>query len=134
MAQLHPQPYPLPDPDYSVRYPQLDAHDQAFKSLLERSDALPEGQYVGKMIGWGRGDGTAWYLVTCMRPITLQWVPVGDAWQVEEALIRGLNRQDIKALSTVHSLPAEVERPADPPPVLRDESQTPLLQRMQEGE
>lgn len=44
----------------------------------------------------GVADGCAYYMVTCLRPLTLCHIPVGDCWHVPVAHLRGLNLEDIK--------------------------------------
>ena len=71
---------------------------EAFEKLLAASEALPTGQLVGRLLRLGRGDGYAWYIITSEKPLTLQWVPYSDAWQIEGALIRGLRIADVQAM------------------------------------
>lgn len=63
--------------------------------LIEVSNNLPDGEVVGTVLMYPRGDGAAVYIVTKASPLTVQWVKTGDAWQVEAALIRGLRKADI---------------------------------------
>lgn len=67
----------------------------ALIKLMDVSNNLPEGQVVGAVLSWPRGDGAAYYIVTKEKPLTLQWIPYSDAWQVEYALIKGLDKADI---------------------------------------
>lgn len=69
--------------------------DQMFDVLQAESDKLKPSEIVSGLIRWGRGDGYALYRVCKDKPLTLEHVPFGDAWTVEAALIRGLNRQDV---------------------------------------
>ena len=54
-------------------------------------------------IGWDNimhfpvADGKALYKVVKEKPLTLQHIPYGDAYQVQPALIRGLNFSDLEA-------------------------------------
>ena len=98
MARVAAAPHVLPEPDYKNYDPRTDPHEVAFQKLLEESKALPEGQLVGALISWPRGDGRAWYRVTAERPLTLQHVPYGDAWTVEPALLRGLRKADVEEM------------------------------------
>ena len=100
MATLDSTPYPIPEPDYSalgeIPYDQMpDA--LALADLQQKASTidLDNGEIVGGILRWQRADGYAMYLVTKDRPLTLQHIPFGDAWTVEAALIRGLNRNDV---------------------------------------
>lgn len=74
------------------------ADSAALDKLRAVSDALPEGEIVGALLNWSRGDGRAYYVVTKERPLTLAWVPTGDRYSVEAALIRGLTKADVLAM------------------------------------
>jgi hypothetical protein len=94
MAKLDPTPYPLPPIDYA-HFGRDGAHEKAFDALAARSATLGEGEYVGALINWQIADGYASYLVTSMRPVTLQHVPFGDAYTVHPETIRGLRKADV---------------------------------------
>jgi hypothetical protein len=51
---------------------------------------------TGSLIKFGRGDGYAFYVVTKHDPLTVRHIAIGDAWQAERALIRGLLRDDVR--------------------------------------
>jgi hypothetical protein len=51
---------------------------------------------LGETIKFPRGDGYARYMVWNTRPLQLVWLQLGDAWSVEDALIRGLRVSDVK--------------------------------------
>lgn len=53
---------------------------------------------LGEVIRFQRGDGYAQFVVWNLEPLELIWLETGDAWDVEDALIRGLNIQDITAM------------------------------------
>jgi hypothetical protein len=57
----------------------------------------PDDELVGEVIRWPRGDGYALYMVWSTRPLELVWIEVGDAWSVEDALIRGTTIADVRA-------------------------------------
>lgn len=99
MARLDPEPYPLPElknVDFGAF--EESEHYKAYKKLVEASEDLPDGKVVGALLRWQRGDGFAVYRVTKARPLTVQHVPYMDAWTVEDALIRGLNKNDVLAI------------------------------------
>ena len=97
MAKLDPHAYPMPDLDhFDGDWRAADAAQMAvFDRLVATSNALPPDELVGALLSWQRGDGCAYYLVTKERPLTLQWVPFMDNWQVENALIRGITKADV---------------------------------------
>ena len=98
MATLAANPYPLPPLDYrsGVPYEQQPNHVELMR-LIEESDNLDldAGEIVGGVLKWQRADGYAWYRVSKERPLTLQFIDTGDGYTVEDALIRGLNKQDV---------------------------------------
>ncbi len=51
---------------------------------------------TGSLLRWQRADGYAYYVVTKHSPLTVANLPIGDAWQVEPALIRGLRAEDVR--------------------------------------
>jgi hypothetical protein len=56
----------------------------------------PGNARVGEIIRWPRGAGDALYMVWDTRPLSLVWVKIGDAWSVEDALIRGTTLADVR--------------------------------------
>src|SRR4051812_791830 len=96
MARLDPNPYPFPDWEcYDDIYEGFAAQDAAMQELMAASDALPEGTIKGTVLRFPVADGYAVYVVTKEKPLTIAWVPYLDRWDVQPALIRGLNRNDI---------------------------------------
>lgn len=98
MAKLEATSVPFPEPDYKSSVP-FDQQPDAlqFKAMQEVSNNLDldAGEIVGGILRWQRGDGYAFYVVTKDRPLTVRHLGYMDAWQVEDALIRGLNKQDV---------------------------------------
>jgi hypothetical protein len=72
--------------------------EAALAQLEAVSAALPEGEIVGGLISFPRGDGRAIYRVTKANPLTLQHVPFMDAWEMDAATIRGLRRIDVERM------------------------------------
>lgn len=97
MARLG-EPITLPEPDWSLRDYTSSPDTVAFNALQATSDALPLGQITGFICRWQRGDGYAYYLVTSERPLTLRRIAYMDDWSVEDALIRGLQSEDVLAM------------------------------------
>lgn len=94
MAVLDPTPYPIGAMTPGVHHRQWPCTLE-FERLTQISDSLPDGQVVGAVLSWPRADGYAHYLVTADEPLTLQHIPYIDAWSVEPALIKGLDRDDV---------------------------------------
>jgi len=71
MAKLDnvPAPGPWNDLDYNnipVGFDfnaQYEREEAALLALQEKSDALADGEVVGGLLSWGRGDGSAFYLL-----------------------------------------------------------------------
>lgn len=97
MANLHPEPYPLPEFEFDPDFTKWNdmPHEVEMNRLLEASSALPPGEYLGRVLRWQRADGYAYYLVTSLDPLEIQWIPFLDRWQIEPALIRGLDLNDV---------------------------------------
>ncbi len=98
MAQLDKKPAPgdfshRPGEPFDVFYNRTSAE---YKKLTDVSDNLKPGEIVGAVLQFPAADGYALYRVSKERPLTLQHIPFGDAWQVDPALIRGLRRVDIE--------------------------------------
>ena len=111
MARLDKYRYPLPwrdrlearlkdlsKPQSSDWQKEMEDEDAAFSALRKKSESLKGDAVVGAIMSWPRGDGCAYYIVTNEKPLTLQWIPYGDAWTVEAALIRGTTKEDILAV------------------------------------
>ena len=77
---------------------EMESEGAAFSALRKKSESLKGDAVVGAIMSWPRGDGCAYYIVTNEKPLTLQWIPYGDAWTVEAALIRGTTKEDILAV------------------------------------
>ena len=57
------------------------------------------GDLVGEELRWPRADGYARYMIVSQAPnLVLAHLEIGDAWQVEEALIRGLRLADAQQM------------------------------------
>ena len=96
MAVLSAKPAPGNWVDFS-KYDESSSEkaDKSFEDLQKISDSLPEGKVVGYIFSEPHADGYALYLVTKDRPLTLAHIPHGDAWELPDAHIRGLQRSDI---------------------------------------
>lgn len=101
MAKLDPRPYPVPSLPFGCDSAALtaafQAHDAIYEKLQAASVALPEGEVVGAFLTFPVGDGRACYLVVRAHPLTLQHVPVVDAYQIPSAHVRGITRREVLA-------------------------------------
>lgn len=63
---------------------------------------------LGEVIKWGRADGYAMYMVYNVKPFQLIHLPLGDAYQVEDALIRGLRLKDVQEMIDYEKMIQEI--------------------------
>jgi hypothetical protein len=100
MAKVYLAPIDPPEVDY-VNF-DLEAYDRANNEYLEELAALAKqngtSDLLGEVVRWPRGDGYAQYLIWRTSPLELIWLKIGDAWSVEEALIRGLRVSDVREM------------------------------------
>ena len=66
--------------------------------LADRAKMNGTNPLLGEVVSWPRGDGYAQYMVWQTKPLQLIHLAIGDAWQVEDVLIRGLRVADIRAM------------------------------------
>jgi hypothetical protein len=85
MARLLKDPHPWPWHD---RLRTVD-------SWREESRALKEMWDAGQLVACAVADGAAYYVVVKRRPLTLRWLPFGDAWCAPVAWLRGLRTEDL---------------------------------------
>lgn len=96
----------ITDPDLPYKRYDYKAHDEAenlwIKELADEARRLARlanskgAGYIGEVVRFPRGDGSAMYLVWKTSPLELIHLPVGDAWQIPDAHSRGLRLSDIK--------------------------------------
>jgi hypothetical protein len=94
MARLLKTPYfKDTDEDYRIM---MNNRDAKFDKLWQKhNQAAKEGKIKGRIFSYPVADGAAHYLVKKEKPLTLQWINVGDCWQVPAYVIRGLRADDI---------------------------------------
>lgn len=82
--------------DWSKRQ---DAQMKALEAESARVAAAvksnPKASLIGVLVYFPWADGSAVYRVSKDKPLMLEHVPYGDAWQVPYSQIRGLRRQDV---------------------------------------
>jgi hypothetical protein len=76
----------------------------------ESHKALEDNNPVGFLLNFPMADGYATYRVAKAKPLQLEHVPFGDAYQVSAAHIRGLNLTDVKQQMERAKLWREVKR------------------------
>lgn len=102
MAQLDKNPCPgdwtisISDDGWIARQDALYAELQAASDAIDLEFAAHDGgTLVGALVAFPWADGHAIYRVSKDKPLLLQHVPYGDAWQVPYSQIRGMRRADI---------------------------------------
>ena len=106
MAYLDPKPYPVEkrwsdQSEGKAKWSadELVAHDDAlWEKLKKQSDKLKDDEVVGGLVTFPAGDGKAIYVVTKEKPLTLQHVPLGDAYRISMPHIRGIRKKDIREM------------------------------------
>lgn len=88
---------PAFEPTCAYRFiAETERTDKAFKKLeAESKKAKRAGKLEGRIWSYPVADGLAYYLVSKASPLTLQWIPWGDAWQAPHIVIRGLRVSDL---------------------------------------
>lgn len=96
MAKVFRAPIDPPEfGDMSNYFERCTKYERELSELAKSNGTNP---LLGEILRWQRGDGYANYMVWNIRPLELIWLESGDAWSVEEALIRGLNLNDVKGM------------------------------------
>jgi len=72
--------------------------DAYIQRLADRAKMNGTNELLGEVVRWQRGDGYAQYMVWQTSPLELIHLQLGDAWSVEDALIRGVRVSDIRAM------------------------------------
>jgi hypothetical protein len=92
-----------PDGSYNFDHDigaQLKRDEREFEKLVKASKkAKDEGKLAGIVIGIGWADGNAYYKVVQEKPLALEHIPVGDAWDVPDYQLRGLTAKDIRRMA-----------------------------------
>ena len=96
----------------------FNINDKRQKALFDALKLVSDKVNIRKtivncLVRYPYADGYAHYLVIKEKPLTLEHVPYGDAWQLEDYAIRGLTladvRQQIKNRRTLDKLFAAKE-------------------------
>lgn len=73
-----------------------EKEDAYIARLADRAKMNGTNPLHGEVVRWQRADGYAQYMVWSTSPLQLIHLNLGDGWQVEDALIRGLRLADIR--------------------------------------
>jgi hypothetical protein len=102
MATVYAPPEGFTPPTFNLDDFRSGAFEAAEQDYLDRLAARCQANgtspLLGKVVRWQRADGYAEYMVWTTSPLALLHLPLGDAWQVEDALIRGLRVSDVRAM------------------------------------
>lgn len=90
---------PIDPPKWVSPYSEYQKREQWYiDTLTEMAKKNGKSDLLGHIVRWQRGDGYAEFMVWNTKPLELIHLEIGDAWDVEEALIRGLRISDIKEM------------------------------------
>jgi hypothetical protein len=82
--------------DYSEGWRERETESlERLRDLMRESSA---GDLVGERLRWQRADSYAEYIIVKESPFTIAHLAIGDAWQVEPALVRGLRIGDAREM------------------------------------
>ncbi len=108
MAEVFTTPEGFRDPpSYEARDTMQEAFEVLHKAEEEWLAELVEwchtntdsrSELIGEVIRFPRGDGTANYMVFRTKPLSLLWIPLGDAWSLPDYQLRGLRVKDVREL------------------------------------
>lgn len=100
MATVYRAPIDPPEVDYSnFDFDRMvEQEDEYLGKLREIAKESGKSELLGEELRWPRGDGYARYMIFGTAPLKLVWLELGDAWSVEEPLIRGLTVADAKQM------------------------------------
>lgn len=82
--------------DYSGEW--REREQRAISAVQKVVRETHKGDLVGEILRWQRADGYAQYMVVCQKPLILAHLAIGDAYQVESPLIRGLTLTDVREM------------------------------------
>lgn len=95
--------------DRKIAYDNAKREGESWEDFHKREEALmqelsdksakvdPDGDLTGAVIRFQVADGYAVYVVSKHEPLTLQHVPYMDAYQANEATIRGVNKNTVRS-------------------------------------
>ena len=90
---------PIDRPEWVSPYKEQQRLNQEYvDTLAAMAKENGKSDLLGQIVRWQRGDGYAQFMVWNTKPLELIHLEIDDAWDVEEALIRGLRVSDIKEM------------------------------------
>jgi hypothetical protein len=99
MAKAYKAPIDPPGWVTPYNYDEQQRREQNYiDTLAAMAKENGKSDLLGQIVRWQRGDGYAEFMVWNTKPLELIHLEIGDAWDVEEALIRGLRISDIKEM------------------------------------
>lgn len=87
MAKVFNPPSSIPQPEFDFKEfnNYLKGCDEYRAKLKAYVTERKKGQYIGEIITFNVADGYAEYMVASLSPVELIHIPLGDAWQSENA-------------------------------------------------
>jgi hypothetical protein len=106
MAKVYRAPENIPTPDFGAFITKTGFDNEGYRKaeeafladLAEAARRNGTSDLLGEEVRWHRGDGYARYMIWKTSPLQLIWLELGDAWSVEDALIRGLRVADLREM------------------------------------
>lgn len=103
MAEVIPTRKEWQAPDHSG---EASAYLAAFEKMDKKLEELDK---TGRMASFPVGDGYAYYHVTSWSPLQLEHFPAGDGYTVAEAMLKGLEPEDLKRYGVTANIPTGVK-------------------------
>ena len=97
-AQLVAAPIKPPEIDWSSPGDWQTKEKDYIDTLATLAREQHSGDLVGEVVRWQRADGYASYMVLSEKPLTLVHLNLGDGYQVEDALLRGLTLAEVQRM------------------------------------
>ena len=110
MAKLANTPFPG---DWEIDYDkpiddEFKRTDKMLQALMDNQPTPDSKTLVGAVLMFPVADGKAIYVVTRDSPLTIAWIPYGDAWQVDACMVRGINKDDVRQHLKRHAMCKEL--------------------------
>lgn len=83
----------LDSEDYDAYY---ERTEKLMDEMTAFSDNLSGEEVVGGLLRFPAGDGNAIYLVKQDKPLVIEHIAFGDAWEAPDVLLRGLDLDYVK--------------------------------------
>jgi hypothetical protein len=100
MAILHQKPYPgnwrISLTTGKEVMSEIRRIDKLYARLLAKQPKSTAASLIGAVVTFSVADGKAAYVVVKDRPLTVQHVPIGDAWHVHRCTLNGLDEAEVR--------------------------------------